>query len=639
MSDYTLNIIVQGQDNASAPLHEVSVQLKGVGDAADSAAGQSGGFFSNLLSTAGGFIAANVIGTVAGQFKDFIAGGLEDARNTLLLNAQTEQVLKTTGNLVGMTTTQITDMATAMSDAAGKSLFGDDQIQASQNMLLTFTNIGHDVFPQATQATVDMAQALHKTPEAMSMMIGKALNSADGFTALKKSGVAFTDSQEQQIKTLFASGHAAEAQQIILGELNKEFGGQAAAAAKATGGMAELKGRMGEAAEAIGTALLPVIGVLGNLLLTNVIPVIEKAAAWLGENLPGAIATLTAAVGPVLASFSQMGSSGSALGGALGNLSSVWSALQPVIVNVTNAVGALVMAVFGQVQAFLDAHGADIKATLTDAWTQIMAIIKLGIALYNAIVPPVLTAIAGFIKAHGAQIQAIFGATWAAIKALIDGALTLIRGVLTAALQLIQGDWSGAWETIKQMSARIVTDIGTVIKAGLNTILALFGSSINDIKKAWDGLVSDASTIGANIMQGVLDGLRGKWDEVIAWLNDKLRAAQVIWNTITGSGGGGGGGSSDAPPARASGGPVGAGQTYLVGEQGPELFTPRSSGAILSAPSTAGLFGGGAATYNQTFLTISPGAIVITGQPGQNADQLAEMVIKKITDKMTLRRN
>lgn len=32
--------------------------------------------------------------------------------------------------------------------------------------------------------------------------------------------------------------------------------------------------------------------------------------------------------------------------------------------------------------------------------------------------------------------------------------------------------------------------------------------------------------------------------------------------------------------ALASGGPVAAGESYLVGEQGPELFTPSSSGAI-----------------------------------------------------------
>ncbi|MDT8372129.1 MAG: phage tail tape measure protein, partial [Gammaproteobacteria bacterium] len=33
--------------------------------------------------------------------------------------------------------------------------------------------------------------------------------------------------------------------------------------------------------------------------------------------------------------------------------------------------------------------------------------------------------------------------------------------------------------------------------------------------------------------------------------------------------------------ARADGGPVSSGKTYLVGERGPELFTPSSSGQII----------------------------------------------------------
>lgn len=45
-------------------------------------------------------------------------------------------------------------------------------------------------------------------------------------------------------------------------------------------------------------------------------------------------------------------------------------------------------------------------------------------------------------------------------------------------------------------------------------------------------------------------------------------------------------------PARREGGPVAAGQTYLVGEEGPELFTPGRAGGILPADQTAALMGG-----------------------------------------------
>jgi hypothetical protein len=72
----------------------------------------------------------------------------------------------------------------------------------------------------------------------MSIMIGKALNSADAMSRLKREGVAFTDQQIELGKKLFDTGHVVEYQTMVLNELNKEFGGQAEAAAKADGGIA-----------------------------------------------------------------------------------------------------------------------------------------------------------------------------------------------------------------------------------------------------------------------------------------------------------------------------------------------------------------------------------------------------------------
>lgn len=58
-------------------------------------------------------------------------------------------------------------------------------------------------------------------------------------------------------------------------------------------------------------------------------------------------------------------------------------------------------------------------------------------------------------------------------------------------------------------------------------------------------------------------------------------------------------GKNSAPKARAAGGPVSAGESYLVGERGPELFTPSRSGAIV--PNGAGA---------SISVTVAPGAIV-----------------------------
>lgn len=51
------------------------------------------------------------------------------------------------------------------------------------------------------------------------------------------------------------------------------------------------------------------------------------------------------------------------------------------------------------------------------------------------------------------------------------------------------------------------------------------------------------------------------------------------------------GGIADAPPGRAAGGPVLAGSPYIVGERGPELFMPGTSGRIV--PNGTSIGGGG----------------------------------------------
>jgi phage-related protein len=541
----TLDIRFIGSDDTKAALSSVAGGLKDVGHAADEAGKSGSGFFSGMLQTAGGFLAANVIGGITSQFTSFISGAVSDAREANQLMAQTEQVIKTTGNAAGVTATHITDVATALSAAAGKSLFGDDQVQQAENLFLTFTNIKGKVLDAATSISVDMAQALGGEPKSQAIQLGKALNDPiAGISALSRVGVTFDDQQKKLIKTYMEHGEVAKAQGVILTELNKEFGGSAEAAAKADGGMAQFKDRLGEAGETIGQALLPAIGKLTGIAADTLLPLLEQAAAWLGEHLPGAIDQASAAfdrvsgvvntvvgvISAVVGSFSSAASSSDDLGSAVNDLSGIWTHIQEVINAIVPPIQAVIMAVFGQVATFLDAHGAEIQAFIKTTWDTIVQIIHLALDLIQATIVPVLTFVAGFISAHGAQIQAALTDAWNIIKAVIDAALTLIKGVITAALQVIHGDWSGAWNTIKEMSAQIVEDLLQVISSGLDLIKQSFDTTIDLIKGVWDGLVGDAAGIGNDIVNGILNGVKGAADQLIGYMkslaNDALKAAK-----------------------------------------------------------------------------------------------------------------
>lgn len=78
--------------------------------------------------------------------------------------------------------------------------------------------------------------------------------------------------------------------------------------------------------------------------------------------------------------------------------------------------------------------------------------------------------------------------------------------------------------------------------------------------------------------------------------------------------------------ALASGGPASAGMPYLVGEEGPELFVPRVSGQVMSAPQTAAALGGGSQTIN-----INMGGVSLA------SDMDVDAVARRLGDKLRQR--
>jgi len=146
------------------------------------------------------------------------------------------------------------DLKNQAKELQGTTLFGDETVQGAQSILLTFTNIKDEVFDGAVPAVLDMATVLKTDLKSASIQVGKALNDPiKGVTALGRAGVQFTDDQKETIKTLVETNRVADAQKIILKELETQFGGSAEAAAKAgTGGLTQLKNQFNDIREKVG---------------------------------------------------------------------------------------------------------------------------------------------------------------------------------------------------------------------------------------------------------------------------------------------------------------------------------------------------------------------------------------------------
>jgi len=172
--------------------------------------------------------------------------------------AKLNAVIKSTGGAAGLTANELKKMASQLQDV---TTFGDETIIGAQSLLLTFTKIGKEVFPQATETILNMAVAMETDLKSATVQLGKALNDPiTGISALSRVGVQLTDTQKEQIKSFTELGDIASAQKVILGELETQFGGLAKATALTmAGSLEQMTASIGDAGEALGELLSPMV--------------------------------------------------------------------------------------------------------------------------------------------------------------------------------------------------------------------------------------------------------------------------------------------------------------------------------------------------------------------------------------------
>jgi len=229
-----------------------------------------------------------------------------EAQESIKTTAATAQIIKSTGGAAKVTADQVGELANRISEIIGVD---DELVQSSANLILTFKNVRNEgdglnaVFDRSVMAAQDLAAAGFGDAASAAKMLGKALNDPErGLTALSRAGVTFTQQQKDQIAALMESGNVLAAQKIILGEVESQVGGVAAATATSADKFQVL---YRNTLEALGLAIMP----LANALMSALIPALRGMATAIGsvstfirDNADGlriaavAVAALTASI-------------------------------------------------------------------------------------------------------------------------------------------------------------------------------------------------------------------------------------------------------------------------------------------------------------------------------------------------------
>jgi len=591
-----LEILVVAKDQASGVLKGIS------------------GAFGDIFKTAMGFLSAQVfskIGDAAVSFaKDSFNGALEAQKGIEALSAS----IKRLGDNAPITFEAAKELADQFKDLVGGS---DDVVLAMANVGLRFDKIGKDIFPRFIEQSADLGTVLKMEPTRAAELLGKVLQDlgTDGVGSigrLKAAGIQLTDSQEEQIKTLVASGKVTEAQTVLMDALAKSTGGAAKVAAGTAEGQWKIfKETIADAGEGIALMFLPRITEATKFLNTTFSPVIstivKQFEIWFGffEN------------GGTLKNFFSIFEDGSSYVKSflesLGIAEETASSMADAINSVANSVVSFITNSLDFLSNWWIINGPGITEAANTLFGGMQTMINELSARFGPFIEQTFAKLAAWMLDNGPLIQQtlqtiatffsenvvpVIVAAMDIIMPLLTGLLDILMNLGTLVMQVINGDWAGAWATAQTILFTALDAIGASVLTFLNYIASLFGTSLAGIYQTWSEnwqlfveivgkikdiileKVSEFAQLGADIassfINGIIDGITSAASSV----------ANAVASILPNSGGGGG------IQHRAAGGPVSGGTPYMVGERGPELFVPSSGGRIVSNNALAGAGGG-----------------------------------------------
>lgn len=391
---------------------------------------------------------------------DFGKESMEYAATIAEAQAQIQASLDSTGNAAKVNTEELSEWAKELDE---NSKFAKNAIENAQSVMLTFTSIVGETQKQAMQASADLATKMHMDLQQAAVQVGKALQDpVRGIMALRREGVNFSKSQQEVIKHLVETGQAAKAQQLILKELNTEFGGSAQASLDANPILAaekaleELKESVGDFLNEGLRKLIPYIKVwtedlkeLGRFLISHK-DIIEVVALALTTYYT---VTKLVAVGEWI------------LGAAIAARNVVMELAEAYQMAMAEGMGVLSAAQWA-LNVAMDANPIGLI---------IIGITALIVGIYEA-------------YQHFESFRRILNTVWAAIKVFGKS----VWDEIIAPLKVVYNVAMAAWDAIHGNFAEAKNDMKDAAKAILQPYKDVI-DGVKDVKDAWNGDYADKS--------------------------------------------------------------------------------------------------------------------------------------------------
>ena len=164
----------------------------------------------------------------------------------------------------------------------------------------------------------------------------------------------------------------------------------------------------------------------------------------------------------------------------------IFQAIHIIISNVMDWISEKISAIWNAIVSFLTPILEGIKNTFTTIWNAVKSVIDTVLGAIQSVITSVWNAIYGFSSPILNSIKSVVSSVWDSISSKISSIMSTIKSTI-----------SSIWDSIKSAVSTKVSGVKTAIQDG-------FQAAVDWIK----GLASDAWNWGADIISGIIDGIK-----------------------------------------------------------------------------------------------------------------------------------
>ena len=164
----------------------------------------------------------------------------------------------------------------------------------------------------------------------------------------------------------------------------------------------------------------------------------------------------------------------------------IFQAIHIIISNVMDWISEKISAIWNAIVAFITPILEGIKTTFESIWNAIKSVIDTVLGAIQSVITSVWNAIYGFLSPILNSIKSVVSSVWDSISSKISSIMNTIKSTI-----------SNIWDSIKSAVSTKVSGVKTAIQDG-------FQAAVDWIK----GLASDAWNWGADIISGIIDGIK-----------------------------------------------------------------------------------------------------------------------------------